>query len=147
MKKSPKQPRGTMSALAEKTGIPYQTLSRWKREGTDIFSPPALAERMARIKQAPPENLTDARLQKLLAETARINLALDVERGRFVDSHTIENDGRAIGQLVRSTHDRAVQELPPMLAGRTAGEIQPILKRYFRDMQTDLAKFQSTIKL
>ena len=40
--------------------------------------------------------------------------------------------GEAIGRAFRQMHDRLVNDLPPMLAGRNAGEIARVLKTEFR---------------
>jgi hypothetical protein len=141
-----KPTRGSLAKLAKTSGIPYGTLSRWKREGTDIFNAEALAERMARIKQAPCENITQARLLKLQLEAERLQLQLDVERGKFVCGATMKTEGIRIGGVIGSTLDRLAQELPPQLAGRTAPEIAVILKRVFRETRSNLAKYQSPIK-
>jgi hypothetical protein len=135
-----------MSALAETTGVPYQTLSRWKREGTDIFSPPALAERMERTKQAPAESITSARLKKLNLESDRLRLQVDSERGKLVDAGLVYSDARSIGSQVRQRLTKAASnDLPPLLAGRSASEVKVLLTKYFRDLCAELSHTQHPI--
>jgi hypothetical protein len=147
-KTKPAKPKhGSLKALAESSGIPYQTLSRWKIEGTFVHDPAALAERISRKRETAPASITEARLEKLQLESQRIKLALDIERGKFVAVDAIYQDARNIATLVREAHGRATNDLPPLLAGRTAAEVSQLLKKYFREMQTNLSKYKSAIQL
>ena len=148
MKSKPKSkpPHGALRKLSISAGIPYETLGRWKREGTDVHDPAALAERIARAKPATqPASLTLARLAKLEIETERIRHAVEVEKGRYVSASEIQAHGQKIGFAVRSLIDRSTHDLPPILAGRPAAEISPLLKAYMHDLLLKLADHPSPI--
>lgn len=147
-KTKPAKPKhGSLKALAESSGIPYQTLSRWKIEGTFVHDPAALAERISRKRETAPASITEARLEKLQLESQRIKLALDIERGKFVAVDAIYQDGRNIGKLVQDTFNKAVSELPPQLGGQDSAAIHKILKSYFREALTNLSRYQSAVEL
>jgi transposase-like protein len=136
-----------ISAIARQHGVSRQTLGTWRDQGLDLSDDKAVAAKVSAMHSNSGGSITEARLEKLKAETARINHALDVERGKFISAQIVEADGRSIGVLVRSAHAKAAQNWPPMLAGRTAAECSTILKRLFREMQQELAQFKSSISL
>ena len=92
-----------------------------------------------------PGDILQARLAKLAAETRRIEFAHEVERKNFVPADTIRAEGIHIGGVVRTALDRLAVELPPMLAGRTAGEINAVLRRVFRETLVNFSQYQTHV--
>lgn len=147
MKTKPKPKRGALSDLAQTSGIPYTTLSRWKREGTDIFNPDALAERIGRKKDAPPESITSARLLLIQAQTAKIELATKISSGDYVNAAEIRAKGLQIANTVRGVFLRMPNDLPPLLSGRTSAEIQVLVSKYVKEKLTELSQYPSPIQI
>lgn len=147
MKTKTKAKHGSLKALAESSGLHYTTLSRWKREGTDIFNPDALRERISRKKDAPPESITEARLKMIQAQTAKIELATKITSGEFVNAAEIRAKGLQIANTVRTVFLRMPNDLPPLLAGRTSAEIKVIVYKYVREKLTELSHYPSPIQI
>jgi phage terminase Nu1 subunit (DNA packaging protein) len=124
----------TQEQLAELLGVSRQTVSTWKRQGADLSDLDALRARAAAVlvKQAGSEGYHDARTRKTRAEADRAETLAARERGELVEVAGIAAQGEGTGRAFRQLHDRLVNDLPPMLAGRTAGEIAKVLKTEFR---------------
>lgn len=145
-RKRPAKPPVNLSALARENGVSRESLRLWKLEGLDLASPAAIAERKARMKTAAPPSIVAARIAKLELEADRLRLRVEAERGLLVSAAEVQADAHRIGALVRqSLNKAAAQDLPPLLAGRTAAEVSGLLTRYFRDLCTALASYQSPI--
>ncbi len=143
--KPPKPKRGALSDLAESSGIPYATLSRWKREGTEIFNPNALAERIGRKKDSPPESITAARLDLISAQTEKVRLANQIQRGEFVNAAEIRAEGLQIANTVRSVFLRMENDFPPLLTGCTSAEIKLAVRKYAREKLIELSQHRTQI--
>jgi len=124
----------TQEQLAELLGVSRQTISTWKRQGADLSDLDALRARAAAVmaKQTGAEGYHDARTRKTRAEADRAETLAARERGELVEVAGIAAQGEGTGRAIRRLHDRLVNDLPPMLAGRTAGEIAKVLKSEFR---------------
>lgn len=132
MKTKPKKP--TIAAIARESGISRQSVSAWVKEGLDLADKAAVAARVAqaRGRETGREDYQQARLRKISAEADRQQIAAKREAGELVPFAGIAAEGEAVGRAVRQMQERLVSELPPMLAGRGAGEIAKILKTEFR---------------
>jgi transposase-like protein len=136
-----------ISALAREHGVSRNTLIRWRDEGFDLTNNKAVADRVKSMaSRSGSPDLAAARLAKIEAETARIRFAHDIEKGKFVESYLIEGDGQRIGHAVRLSLDELAQQLPPQLAGRSAGEILKILRSEFRRALENLSHYKSDVK-
>jgi hypothetical protein len=147
----------SLSEIARRTGIRRETLRRWRDvEMIDLTDEKALASRIGmkqpRIGTAPPspeitgrESYAEARRRREIAVANRAEVIAAKERGELVEIHSIAADGERIGYAVRDTLDRLAHELPPVLAGRAAGEIHKAIKRAFRDALTNLGNYQSAV--
>ena len=133
MRKPPPRPP-TQAALAADLGVSLRTLQNWKREGIDITNRKALQARAAasKGKLESSEDYSAARLRKLRAEADRQEIAAKREAGLLVEAAGISAQAEGTGRTIRQMHDRLTSDLPPMLAGRNAGEIARILKTEFR---------------
>ena len=145
--KTAKPKHGSLKALAESSGVPYTTLSRWKREGTDIFNPDALAERFGRKKDAPPESITEARLKMIQAQTAKIELATKITSGEFVNAAEIRAEGLQIANTVRTVFLRMENDFPPLLTGCTSAEIKLAVRKYAREKLLELSHHRTPIQI
>lgn len=136
-----------LAALSREHGVSRETLRAWKMQGVNMANPSEITARKEAMRDKPSSELAAARLAKIKAETERIAFAHEVEKGRFVDAVAVYQDGVRAGALVRESFERLENELPPQLAGRTAGEISAILKRTFRQTLTNLSKYQSHVSI
>jgi hypothetical protein len=57
----------------------------------------------------------------------------------------MDKDGVQVGIAVASIFSRMPDDLAPLCAGRTAGEIKKIVARYARDKRTELSQYESRI--
>jgi transposase-like protein len=147
----------SIAAIARKHGIRPGTLRDWRdREELDIFDEKALAARVerkqARVGTDPPpaensarESYSEARRRREVAAANRMETIAAKERGELVEVHSIDADGYKIGYAIRSALAELSQQLPPALAGRTAGEVQKILKSEFRRALENLSHYQTSI--
>ena len=123
---------------------------RWRDEGFDLGDAKAISDRVKSMTpRAASPDLQQARLEKVRAETRRIEFAHSVEQGRFTDSAAVQSTGYTIGLLIRQAMQKLEVDLPPRLAGNDAARIHQILKRVFREVLTDVSEraAQSPIKL
>ena len=132
MKAKPKKP--TIAAISKATSISRQSISAWIKDGLDLGNKRAVAARVAqaRARETGREDYQQARLRKISAEADRQQIAAKKEAGELVFASGIMAQGEATGRAIRQMHDRLTSDLPPMLAGRNAGEIARILKTEFR---------------
>jgi transposase-like protein len=145
-KRPPAKSGINLSALAREHGVSRESLRLWALEGVNLSNPTEIAERRARMKTAAPPSIVAARIAKLELEAERLRLRVEAERGLLVSADEVQADARRIGCLVRQSLNKAAsQDLPPLLAGRTAAEVSVLLARYFRDLCAALAAYQSPI--
>ena len=131
----------SISDLARQHGISRQTLAKWRDDGLDITNSKAIAAKVAAMEtRTTSPNLQQARLEKVRAETRRIEFAHSVEQGRFTDSAAVQSTGYTIGLLIRQAMQKLEVDLPPQLAGHDAAKIHSILKRVFREVLQDVSE-------
>ena len=107
----------THKALAALYKCSPRTISRWRKEGVDIFDPEAVARHMDGNKSAPPDSgrhdtLKDLRAEKLRAEIDRIKFAHEVEKGKFIPKEEADREGMRIGLCIRGLILQHAQEVP-----------------------------------
>jgi hypothetical protein len=167
---------------AAEIGVSIPTLNSWKRCGVDIYDDEQVRNRIAKMRNIPPDikpewmpqapppsasadsvggdhieslksqlsNCTDkhqAQTIKLKIDGALAIHKLSFQRGQFVSYHEMDKDGVQIGIAVASIFSRMPDDLAPLCAGRTAGEIKKIVARYARDKRTELSQYESRIKI
>jgi hypothetical protein len=144
--KKHRPPTPTISGIARAHRIGRETVRRWIGEGLDITDSAAVKSRVdAMASRSSSPDFAAAKLAKITAETRRIEFAHQVEQGKFVAAYLIEGDGLRIGHAIRGTLDQLAQQLPPQLAGRSAGEILKILRAEFRRALENLSHYKSDI--
>ena len=128
MRKPPPRPP------TQATGISRQSISAWVKDGLDLGNKRAVAARVAaaRDRETGREDMQAAKLRKVRAEATRQEIAAKREAGLLVEAAGISAQAEGTGRAIRQMHDRLTSDLPPMLAGRNAGEIARILKTEFR---------------
>ena len=124
----------SIASIARESGFSRQSVSQWAKDGLNLADPEAVAARVAQAKghAGGREDYQAARLRKVSAEADRQQIAAKREAGELVEIAGIAAQGEAAGRSFRQLHDRLANDLPPMLAGHTAGEIARILKTEFR---------------
>ena len=136
--------------LAAMAGVSVRTLAVWEeKEGIDKTDIDAVMERAKRTHENRDANEDEkaAKLRKLKGEADMIEHKLSVQRGEFVPSHEMDKDGVQMGIAVASIFSRMPDDLAPLCAGRTAGEIKKIVARYARDKRTELSQYESRIQI
>ncbi len=148
-KKPPAKPataKVNLSELSRLHGVSRETLRAWRDSGVDLTNSKAIAEKLASMRDTTSETITSARLKKLNLESDRLRLQVDSERGKLVDAGLVYSDARSIGSQVRQRLTKAAtNDLPPLLAGRSASEIKTLLAKYFRDLCVELSHTQHPI--
>jgi transposase len=131
----------TQKAIAEALGVSLRTVKNWKREGIDLTDRTALEARAAasKGKLESSEDYSAARLRKLRAEADRAETLALRERGELIPHAAVDGVFQAWGLVVRQSFDKLAGNLPPLIAGRSAGEVHKLLKREFRDALTAIA--------
>lgn len=125
----------TQSQLAELLGVSRQTVSAWKRQGADLDDLDELRARAAAVmtKETGAEDYHEARTRKTRAEADRAETLAARERGDLIPHAAVDGMFQAWGLTVRQAFDKLANNLPPVIAGRSAGEVHKLLKREFRD--------------
>lgn len=111
-------------------GFPLDDVAALRRELETLQRPPG--EEDGTEAGSLREQILRAELRRKLASADRLEQEAAKVRGELVESAGISAQAEGVGRAIRQMQDRLTSELPPMLAGRTAAEIQTILKREFR---------------
>jgi hypothetical protein len=150
----------SLAALARQHGVRPGTLRDWRdKEGIDISNPKALTDRVER-KQArvgkdpsPPaensarESYSEARRRREVATANRAETLAARERGELIEAASIEGEGFRLGVAYRAALDKLANDLPPMLAGLSAGEMSKIIRREHRRTLENLCHLSDLIPL
>jgi hypothetical protein len=142
--------RLTQQHVADAAGITTKTLRAWRADGLDISDVDAVIARAksmdARIgtvddggDQSLREQIQRAELRRKLASADRLEMEAERIRGNLIDATTLNADFEVVGRMFRQAHDKLENDLPPMIAGRPAGEIKKVLHRVFREMLEELS--------
>jgi hypothetical protein len=115
----------------------------WQAKGFPLDDVAALRRELETLQRPPGEDdgteagslreqILRAELRRKLASADRLEQEAAKVRGELVEAAGIAAQAEGTGRAFRQLHDRLVNDLPPMLAGRTAGEIAKVLKTEFR---------------
>lgn len=139
MKTKPKKP--TIAAISMATGISRQSISAWVKDGLDLGNKRAVAARVAqaRARETGREDMQAAKLRKLKADADRSETTAARELGRLIPHAAVDGMFQSWGLVVRQAFDKLAVNLPPVIAGRSAGETHKLLTREFRDALTAIA--------
>jgi hypothetical protein len=118
-------------------GFPLDDIAALRRELDTLQRPPG--EEDGTEAGSLREQILRAELRRKIASADRLEMEAEKTRGTLIPAATLGADFEMIGRLFRQAHDKAENDLPPMLAGRPAGEIKKILHRVFREMLTELS--------
>lgn len=154
MAKAGRKPIGpsTLDERCRLASVTRATLIKWRdTEGLDIYDDAALLERAGRKERGPKNSMSEdereAKRRKTVAEADMIEHKLAVQRGEYVRAIDQRNEGMRIGNVVKGVLLRMRDDLPPLLAGRTAAEVKTALIRYTADKLTELSLYESPIKI
>lgn len=123
--------------------VTQKAVREWQAKGYPLDDPAALRRELETQQRVPGEEdapeaaslreqILKAELRRKLASADRLEQEAAKVRGDLVEAAGIHAQGEATGRAFRLMHERLTNDLPPMLAGRGAAEIQTILKREFR---------------
>ena len=147
---APRKSKKSQAELCELAGVSAKTLRSWVvNEGLDLDDEAAVIARGQETQQrfCAAEDAGETKLRKLRAEADLKELELAVKRGEYVSAKDIENEGLRIATAVRSVFLRMPDDLPPLLAGRTAAEVKVAVGKYTRDKLTELSSYRSPVKI
>ena len=147
---APKKSKKSQVELAEMSGVSVKTLRSWaKLEGLDLNDEAAVMARAeeTKLRFSAVEDAGEVKLRKLKAEADILEHKLAVQRGDYVSAMEVENEGLRIGTAVKSVFLRMPDDLPPLLAGRTAAEVKVAVGKYVRDKLTELSSYRSPVKI
>lgn len=146
----PIKAKRSQAEISEMAGVSVKTLRAWaKDEGIDLSDDAAVMTRAAQVasRNSANEDATEVKLRKLKAEADILEHKLAVQRGDYVSAMEVENEGLRIGTAVKSVFLRMPDDLPPLLAGRTAAEVKVAVSKYVRDKLTELSSYRSPVKI
>jgi len=146
----PRMGKISQAEMAEKAGVNPKTLRDWaKQEGLDWQDEAAVMARSQKIKdrETANEDSGTVKLRKLKAEADILEHKLAVQRGDFVSSEEMKNEGLRIGNAVKGVFLRMPDDLPPLLAGRTAAEVKKTVSKYVREKLTELSTYRTPVRI
>lgn len=147
---APRKSKKSQAELCELAGVSAKTLRSWvANEGLDLDDEAAVIARgqETALRFTAAEDAGEVKLRKLKAEADILEHKLAVQRGDYVSSKEMENEGLRIAAAVRSVFLRMPDDLPPLLAGRTAAEVKVAVGKYTRDKLTELSSYRSPVKI
>lgn len=123
--------------------VSQKAVREWQAKGFPLDNVAALRRELETQQRVPGEEdapeaaslreqILKAELRRKLASADRLEQEAAKVRGSLVEAAGIAAQAEGTGRAFRQMHDRLVNDLPPMLAGRNAGEIAKILKTEFR---------------
>lgn len=137
-----------ISAIARQYGLARNTLMRWRDQGLDLSDAAAVEAKVKQSKAGPaPEDLAESKARKTKAEADILEHKLAVQRGEYVSSEDVKNEGLRIAAAVKGVFLRMPDDLPPQLAGHTAAEVKKRLKKYALEKLTELSTYRSPVKI
>jgi hypothetical protein len=119
----------TRKQAAEFFGVSEAAVGIWAKRGCSFASIEAISEWREEQKQGgDSDDLLRARLHKTLAETERLGIIIQRERGELVPVVEMRETATRVVSVWCSELDALVGDLPGQLAGLTEVEIQPKLR-------------------
>lgn len=140
----------TQAEIAARAGVTPKTLREWARhEGLDWQDEAAVMARAEQVRdrESASEDSGTVKLRKLKAEADILEHKLAVQRGEFVSAEEMKNEGLRIGNAVKGVFLRMADDLPPLLAGRTAAEVKKAVAKYTREKLTELSTYRSPVRI
>jgi hypothetical protein len=149
-----------LTDLAEIHKISDGKLSKWRREGTDVYDTREVVSRIWKLRRRPPEwievfnRLTKADDAGTHEALKRQKTAGEVERLRLVNERLAgESFPRAEGEAVMASWIAALNvgllelqsQMPPQLEGLSAAKIDEFLGEAFHKFRTDLSDLSSDL--
>lgn len=116
--------RKSRAAICREHGITAPTLAQWENEGINIHDPLAMSERAARKHGGGTGEMHAARLRKLKAEARTAEMKAAEMEGRLIDIAECEAAMTKISSITKALLLRFQADLPPLLYGMSAGEMQ-----------------------
>ena len=148
----PNSRRAIAARLTAGLGVNVTTamVREWEGKGFPLDDVAALRRELETLQRPPGEDdgteagslreqILKAELRRKLASADRLEQEAAKVRGELVESAGIAAQAYGVGVAFRQMHDKLTHDLPPMLAGRPAAEVQTILKREFRIVLQKLA--------
>jgi hypothetical protein len=136
--------------LAAMAGVSIRSLAVWEeKEGLDLNDTEAVMVRAQKTHERATanEDEKEAKLRKTKAEADMIEHKLAIQRGEFVPAYEMDKDGVQIGMAVAAVFSRMADDLAPLCAGRTAGEIKKLVTKYAREKRTELSQYESRVEI
>ncbi len=133
--------------------ITARMVQGWQGLGFDLDDLDALRRELATLQRPPGEDegteagslreqILKAELRRKLASADRLEQEAARLRGELMPTGALFAEGADLGRAVRAMLDKLTAQLPPMLAGRDAAEVQAVLRRVFREELTNLSHMQ-----
>ena len=143
--------RGGKVALAKYFDVSPKTLRRYELAGVDIFDEEAVRLHVSKLVGPKAEAFKDqgpggdAKDRKTEWECRLLQQKFERQAGDLLPVAKVEEEGIMLGAVSKSLWDRLENDLPPMLEGRTAAEMQKVLRDYARNALVQLSDLQSGI--
>lgn len=122
----------TQREIAARERVSLSTVSRWVRAKVDIQSPAAIRRHRDGIARQPASEETDdlrtARLRKLEAEADKSEMSLALLRGDYLPKAEVAAEQAAIGHVCNQLVRAVIAELPALLAGLSADQIEKVCR-------------------
>lgn len=143
-------PAISQSEVAQRAGVSTKTLRAWaKEEGIDWRDESAVMARAEKVRdrESANEDSGTVKLRKLKAEADILEHKLAVQRGEYVSAEEVKNEGLRIGNAVKGVFLRMPDDLPPLLAGRTAAEVKKTVSKYVKDKLAELSTYRTPVRI
>jgi len=149
--------RATKSEVADLFGVTIQTVSNWVRRGCPYlkkgdkhtpwdFDLLEVNEWLERYRKAPIEkpgqrkgDLEAAQLRLTEAKAAKAEQELEVLEGSLLEREQVVKTWTKVFSSIRARLLALPSRLTPIIFGKTASEIQPILEREIHDVLSELS--------
>lgn len=137
------------SDLAKIYKVNRNTIYTWINAGVDVYNPKAVDAHIESLAHKPPvyrENsagmdYNEARTQKIILETLRLQRELDREDDRWTLNEVFRDDlVNIVTKLNAGLHKLAVEVAPMLLGLDSEAEIQAVLREYLNQRLLDFTK-------
>lgn len=148
----------TLVSLAKLHHVAESILSRWQKQGIDIYDSRAVCLKVWNARKTAPEwsETIDAmrsdldegserywRREKLKRETEKLQLHNDLASGEQYKRADVDAANLALGSAFKLALSESESVLPPQLVGLSEAEIEKVLRDMNRKLLTDLSDMQS----
>lgn len=130
---------------AARFNVDERTIRNWKKKGYNLDDPEKLEQQIGKQRHLPRNfepatSLNSARIRKTNLECEKLHFQLEVERGKYTSNDKIRDDLIKIGSATKASLLRLENELPPILEGLTAEDMQIKIKEAVDSILGDLSK-------